>query len=313
MLQLNCRHQLTCLPCQPDDDLMLDRSDLEKLAGYHYHHFPVLASTNLTAFELLKASAAVPLIVNTDRQTAGKGQRDRPWCSGAGSLTFSIAVKLNPTQQGLTLLPVLVGVAVCEAINDAIGEGTGASTGAATDGQAITAKVKWPNDVLIADKKVGGILVQTKPDTGGHKSFLDCVIGIGVNVDDSSGVLSRAVESAADGRDDSVGGFACGDLQSHCIQKISKPRLLVAISQRIEQTITKLCESKALEKIAAAEIVPQRLWRNEKRISVQRPDGKIISGVHEGIAIDGCLLLNCDGQIERICSGSILSEKNIFD
>lgn len=276
---------------------MLSRSQLNQIADYRYHYFATLASTNQKAFELISQSAATPLIVDTEQQTAGKGQHDRRWCSDQGSLTFSIAVKLNRSQPGLTLLPVLAGVAVCDAINEVLND----LTPDAKRDETIVAEVKWPNDVLIANEKVCGILVQTKPDAAGSGEDLNCVIGIGINVDDPGGALRRDVETDGDWT-----RFPVGNLQAYCDRNISKSGLLVSVSQRIEQTIANLRLLTRLETETVEKIVATQIWRNGKRIRVQRADGEIISGVHNGIAADGSLIINCDGRIERICSGSIL-------
>jgi BirA family biotin operon repressor/biotin-[acetyl-CoA-carboxylase] ligase len=267
---------------------MLSPSQRQQIDGYHFHHYQCVDSTNTTAFALLNDSAATPLVVSTQRQTAGKGQHNRQWCSSEGSLTFSIAMTMDRRSTAMPSLPVLSGLAVCRSIN--LTRQFKSCANAAPQ----EAQVKWPNDVLIDNKKVGGILVQTRPSVPRGNEFFECVIGIGININDADGLIRQTV--ATDQRD---ALFGAGDLQTGCQHPISKSKLLVDIVGQIDNAIN-------LFNRCPPEILPGPFWQSGNPIRVSRPNGKIINGVHMGVASDGSLLLDHDGQIERIYSGSIV-------
>lgn len=123
-------------------------------------------------------------VVVTNHQTAGRGRLDRVWETPAGtSLTFSAVVDPQLEPQWWPLLPLMTGLAVSRAIGPAAG-------------------LKWPNDVLIDDRKVCGILVER---VGTDRAPL-AVIGIGVNVSQQPAELpvetatSLAIEGLATDR-----------------------------------------------------------------------------------------------------------------
>jgi BirA family biotin operon repressor/biotin-[acetyl-CoA-carboxylase] ligase len=105
-------------------------------------------------------------IVITENQTKGRGQAGNQWVTEPGAnLTFSILLKpvfLEPGRQ--FFLNMVVGLAVCDTIK--------AITG-------LPSLVKWPNDVLIHDQKVCGILIENQLH---GQQFVQTVVGIGLNV-----------------------------------------------------------------------------------------------------------------------------------
>jgi BirA family biotin operon repressor/biotin-[acetyl-CoA-carboxylase] ligase len=114
-------------------------------------------STNERARALAAQGAEHGTLVTTDEQTAGRGRQGRSWTAPAGrALLMSIVLREPPP-----LLPLLAAVAVSDVV-----EGVGSA-----------ALVKWPNDVLLADRrKVAGILVEGRPQERW------AVLGIGMNV-----------------------------------------------------------------------------------------------------------------------------------
>lgn len=115
-------------------------------------HLRTTDSTNDRA-KALAAGAPHGLLVTAAEQTAGHGRQGRTWTAPAGeALLMSLVLHRWPE-----LLPLAAAVAVAEAVGE-------------------TAQIKWPNDVLIADRKVAGILVEARTQEGW------VVLGIGVNV-----------------------------------------------------------------------------------------------------------------------------------
>lgn len=123
-------------------------------------------NTQLLARSSRESAATLPsgTVLAAELQTAGRGRRGRHWQSALGaSLTFSYLWRTERGAQDLAGLSLAVGVAVAEALRAC----------------GVHAQVKWPNDILLDDAKLGGILVETHGDVLGPTSV---VIGIGLNI-----------------------------------------------------------------------------------------------------------------------------------
>jgi BirA family biotin operon repressor/biotin-[acetyl-CoA-carboxylase] ligase len=131
-------------------------------------HFVDLGSTNDRAMRLIAIDEIeLPALVVTDHQTAGRGRGPKSWWATPGALTFSLILprplREQPNRAGCIALAV--GLAVCEAVRETC--------------PASEVGMKWPNDVEVQGRKVSGILVEIPPD------YDRCVVGIGVNVNNS--------------------------------------------------------------------------------------------------------------------------------
>ena len=99
----------------------------------------------------------------TDWQTNGQGRRGRTWVTERGNVTFSLLVSINKPPAMLMGLSLVTGVCVAESL--------GALAGLSVD-------LKWPNDVLVADKKLCGLLTELIPSTPNKTQI---IVGIGIN------------------------------------------------------------------------------------------------------------------------------------
>ncbi|WP_229660652.1 biotin--[acetyl-CoA-carboxylase] ligase [Marmoricola endophyticus] len=132
---------------------------------WRVQRLPESPSTNEVAAEAVRRGEPPGLVVVTDHQTAGRGRLDRRWETPAGvALTCSAVVDPGVPDAQWPWLPLAVGVACCEAVEELTGLAPG---------------VKWPNDVLLEERKLAGILVERVLAPGGHPL---AVLGIGVNV-----------------------------------------------------------------------------------------------------------------------------------
>jgi BirA family biotin operon repressor/biotin-[acetyl-CoA-carboxylase] ligase len=111
------------------------------LPGFTVEILPEVDSSNTELMRRARAGRLEPVLLVAERQTAGRGRLGRSWHSGAGdSLTFSLGLPLAPVDRaGLTLA---VGVSVAESLHPSL-------------------RLKWPNDVWLEDRKLGGILIET--------------------------------------------------------------------------------------------------------------------------------------------------------
>ncbi|MEA5515566.1 biotin--[acetyl-CoA-carboxylase] ligase [Nodularia sp. UHCC 0506] len=126
------------------------------------HIFESVPSTNQTLWDLLKHGADKKSVVIATQQTAGRGQWGRQWNSPTGGLYLSVGLvsKLEATASYQLTLASAWGIA--SALRQC-----GVSVG-----------IKWPNDLVLHGRKLGGILTETKVHNG---QIIQAVIGVGIN------------------------------------------------------------------------------------------------------------------------------------
>lgn len=130
------------------------------IIGKKVIHCKTVDSTNEEARRLIKQGEGEGLVVLAERQTRGRGKPGSRWISPAGNFYFSAVVKPHRNPKDLSPLTVFAALSARSAIIKTT---------------KLPVVVKWPNDLLICGKKVGGIL--TEKLTSGH-----VIIGIGINV-----------------------------------------------------------------------------------------------------------------------------------
>ena len=231
----------------------------------------VLATCTSTNAELLhraEAGAASGTVLIAEQQTAGRGRRGRTWYSSPGdSLTFSLFWRLAPgtAPGGLSLA---VGVAVARAL--------------ATCGADRTA-LKWPNDILLEGRKLGGILVELLPGAP-HAA----VIGIGINLKLSEGMPAevRAASSA-----------------------LVDATPLPPVEEMYAVLLAELAQ--ALDAFAAGGFAALRddwMARHAHQDATVRLESDFApprDGICRGVDNDGALLIESAGHIDRVLSGEV--------
>ena len=146
--------------------------------------FAEIDSTNAEAMRRASAGEVGPLWIVADRQTAGRGRSGRSWASPGGNLaaTLLFALPVGPDRAGE--LAIVLGLAVHRAIS-------GFLPNAARDGL----ELKWPNDLMIGEAKLAGILVETSV----RGSQIIACAGIGLNISAAPDISDpRPVAALAD-------------------------------------------------------------------------------------------------------------------
>ncbi|MFW3897092.1 bifunctional biotin--[acetyl-CoA-carboxylase] ligase/biotin operon repressor BirA [Pseudomonas bharatica] len=132
-------------------------------------------STNAEALRLVAAGQAAPFLVLAERQSAGRGRRGRAWSSPfAQNLYYSLVLRVEGGMRQLEGLSLVVGLAVRQTL---------LALGVASAG------LKWPNDVLVDNRKVAGILLEL---VGDPADVCHVVLGIGINVNMQSADIDQA-------------------------------------------------------------------------------------------------------------------------
>ena len=125
--------------------------------------FDELGSTNTALMEEALAGASEGLVVVADHQTAGRGRLGRTWSAEPGTaLLVSVLLRPPLPVEEMSVVLMAAGLAACDGVGDAAGFRPG---------------LKWPNDLVVGDRKLAGLLTES---TGGSSPGV--VLGLGVNV-----------------------------------------------------------------------------------------------------------------------------------
>lgn len=244
------------------------RAQLGASAGsFRLELLDVCDSTNTLLLERARADAPSGSVIACELQSAGRGRRGSSWLSGlGGSLTFSLLWRFAQGAAGLSGLSLAVGVAVARALASLGIEGM---------------QLKWPNDLLHAGRKLGGILIELHGDAA--------VIGIGLNL------RLRAAERDAIAQPVTDIAAIAGELPQ-------RNRLLAV-------TLTELVQ--VLEQFAEHGFAPLRQeWISRhahqgRRVTLTSGTGKVVEGSAAGVAEDGALLLETARGLERFVNGEL--------
>ncbi len=228
-------------------------------------------STNRLVKELAQAGHSEGTVVFAERQTAGRGRLGRSFFSPAGSgLYFTILLRPQGAAGDALKLTVAASVAVAEAVEQTLGLGL---------------KIKWVNDLYLADKKVCGILAEGALRTDGGLEY--CALGIGMNVFAPLGGFGALAP---------IAGALLEEPQADL-----RERLALAILDRFFECYSNLDDPSLAERYRA------RNYLQGKRVTMVLGDARY-RGEVVGISDDAELLLQVgDGQM-AFSSGEALVE-----
>jgi BirA family transcriptional regulator, biotin operon repressor / biotin---[acetyl-CoA-carboxylase] ligase len=143
--------------------LELLAEDRELDLDFNIYIFDTLSSTNDKLAQLITAENAAPgTVVIANQQTAGRGQRGNQWQSEPGGLYLSLAIA--PDLPAINVHQLTMGIVW--GIADRLRQ------------QGLPVSIKWPNDLMLADRKLGGILTQTRIAQG---QIYQAIVGVGIN------------------------------------------------------------------------------------------------------------------------------------
>lgn len=211
-------------------------------------------STNILAREWYQLnSIPAPVCFLAHEQTGGRGQRGTSWISNAGeNLTFSLLYlkpDLKITEQ--FALSAAVGIAVLEVLKEF---------------EIKNLKLKWPNDIMAANFKIGGILIENILNNG---SIGASIIGVGLNVNQLSfpGVLKAS------------------SMRSHSGKEFQIEKVLESILQKLEKIISEI----GINADRIFSDYEKVLFRKGKVSTFQMPDSSFLTGIIKGITSTGLL------------------------
>jgi BirA family biotin operon repressor/biotin-[acetyl-CoA-carboxylase] ligase len=257
------------------------RGALGEFASQRLEEFEAFAEIESTNSYLLRQPAPSPgrvRVALTENQTAGRGRHGRTWQSPPGSgLCLSMGYTFARQPANLPALTLAIGFGVTEALSEV----------------GITGVLlKWPNDLMANDGKLGGILTETLPLAD---DAIAVVTGIGINFD-LGGRAEPAV--AADAR------RPVADLAGYASVLPSRHALAAGI-------IDSLCRVFADYESSGFAGLASRWsgcdWLRDRQLVVDTPHRQV-TGIGAGVAEDGALLVDTGtGILTRITSGSIVA------
>lgn len=151
-----------------------------KTFGKRIEYYQRIGSTNKEAWELINTGEADHgTIIITDNQFSGKGRENNEWhMSPSKSLAMSIIINCEIEVKKAFLIPLAAGLCVAKTLKN----------------RGFEPQLKWPNDVLLNNKKCGGILCESRINEG---KITNMVVGIGLNVNDQENDLNQDIKNIA--------------------------------------------------------------------------------------------------------------------
>ena len=246
-----------------------------RLIGRHLRWHRSLPSTNDLALRLTEIPVPEGTVVLADEQTAGRGRLGRRWASPRGGIWLSVILRPRLPAEEVPL----IGFAAATATAGAVREVT-----------HLAARVKWPNDVLVDDRKVAGILAEAG---AGREWF---VIGIGVNANIPAEALPQTT------------GYPATSLQAALGRAVDREALIGAMLRELEREYELLTSGGARETL--------RRWREladtlGRPVRVEMPSG-ILEGEARDIDETGALLVRTkDGRLHKILAGDVAASMGL--
>ncbi len=250
---------------------MVAQLDAPTQAALSLHVLDTVDSTNVWCRDQRRAGAIPPFACIAERQTQGRGRRGRQWRSPAGAnIYLSLAWRFDMPMQQLGLLSLWLGLAVRDCLRT-IG--------------IDRAQLKWPNDVLVDNHKIAGVLIESAQ----AGAATDMIIGVGVNhampaqsmpVDISWTDVRRHLPADGKVSRNQLAGLLLRDLARACRQYQSRP----------EDCLRRL----------------RQCFSQSQQVVIYTEQGENLTGATKGITDQGELRVDIHGE-ERVFSSADVS------
>lgn len=238
------------------------------LFGQSIQYYNELDSTNTKAWELISENTPTGTVIITDNQLKGRGRQANKWISiPSKSLTFSIILYPNTLPNQINLYSLIAGLAITDCLID----------------YDIQAQLKWPNDILINGKKVGGILCESKISGGVIKSL---VIGIGLNVNEATEDFPISLREIATSL----------LIESGIQYKLAK--LLANILNNLEHRVQHRDEAQLIDWGKRCAHLNQKVTFNS--------GNEIVTGIFKGLSSTGQAIISINNKEVKFDSGEIV-------
>jgi BirA family transcriptional regulator, biotin operon repressor / biotin---[acetyl-CoA-carboxylase] ligase len=249
------------------------------------HRLDVLFEVDSTNTRLLELAPPPPQRANvcsSELQRAGRGRRGRPWITPfGGSLALSLGWSFADAATVSPALSLAVGVAISRALGRLGAE---------------QVRLKWPNDIWLGDRKIGGVLVELRTEAGGPAH---AVIGIGLNVSLSPD-QRRIIEAE---------GVRIATVADACPGEVSRNVLAATLLEELLSMLGEF-ERSGFAAFRQEWLTLDALAGRDARVLA---GGGSVEGTARGVDSNGALLLEVGGQLQRHVSGEVSLRLNEGD
>jgi len=247
---------------------ILEKSLAGKFFGHKFYYYPSTGSTNEDAFRLGIAGAPEGTVVIADSQTKGRGRLQRSWHSPSDSNIYTTVIlrpQMDPARA--PQISILAGVAVAEVLESYC------------PGKV---KLKWPNDVIVNEKKVCGILSQAKADVN-KIDFVILGIGINVNINQFPDEISNIATS----------------LKIETGREINRLELIISLYENLTKWYKQLFQD-GFDRIKEKWLSLSLMIGNPVEVMFQE---EVVSGEAIGLDEDGSLILLAGDREIKVSAG----------
>lgn len=244
-----------------------------KWVGKHIYYQRSVDSTNSWAKRLAEEGKPSGTVVVADRQTSGKGRRGRSWDTPERmSVPISILLRPDFSPEKASMLTLVMGLSVTQAIENV---------------SRLSCGIKWPNDVLISEKKVCGILAELYSQID-NMEYMVVGAGINANMTEFSEELAEKATS----------------LRIELGRPVQRALVLVSILEAFENNYEIFLKTQDLRKLKDEYTL--KLINTDRPVRVLQPRGEF-EGIAKGIDDWGNLLVerNDSGNIEKVYAGEV--------
>lgn len=232
-------------------------------------------STNNIANMKAKENAPSGTLIITERQLSGRGRLSRQWLSPIGGVWMSVILRTQLTILKLMPITLLCAVAVSMALEELLDE--------------VPILIKWPNDIYINNKKICGILIETK-STSNEVDYI--VAGIGINANNTTSNFDKSL------------GIVATSLIDLGIS-ICKVQLASLVLDKVIKVFSDYEKQKSIDFVYEY-YMNHMLWQGDKAYLTNTATGeRAYTGTVIGIGKQGQLLLKVDTKIMEIISGEL--------
>lgn len=272
---------------QTHNNIDLGLQDL--VIGKRIYHYKKIKSTQQLAISFAETNINNEhgTVILADEQDEGIGRGKKKWASPIGGLWMSLIIKPKIEFAKVNIISVISAISVCEAINDI---------------SQLKTNIKWPNDILINEKKLAGILIDTNTNNSKNEYI---VVGIGINIDVDIPKINLSIAS------NNILPTKVTSIHNEIkVTNIDRFILMKHLLGKIEFYLSLLEHDKYDTKII--EIYKKLSNTLGKRIIVYHEGLKKYSGIAKDIDNSGGLILERDDKLlEIIYSGEItIREQN---
>ncbi len=238
--------------------------------GSETHRFPEIDSTQRAALDAARAGAPEGALFLAESQSAGRGRHGHNWASPPGAgLYASLLLRPRRPAAALLLLTLAAGLAVAEAVESETG---------------LRADLRWPNDLLLDDKKFCGLLIESAPEPGG----LIAVLGFGINIRPAAFPPDLAPIATA--------------LDLHAPRPVDRERLLAAVLAALERRYREWRQGEAADAALRHDFEARSRYARDLEVVVEGA----WRGITAGLDPSGFLLVRTpEGEVRTVISGDV--------